>query len=219
MLEKNVIQLVVGLIATNCWIYPFGDGDVAVIDPGDNAKAIVRALEKYVKTSGQQISTIYILLTHGHFDHTGAIPQIVSAFPGKTKIAIHSQDSEFLGPNAYKNNSLGIKVAMGSTAFIDAIWQDLPPADILLEEGSVIGCLTVLHLPGHSLGSAAFYDKEAKVIFTGDTLFKRGYGRTDLPGGSTDQLFKSLRRLFEMDSEIKVYPGHGQATTIGKENR
>jgi len=87
----------------------------------------------------------------------------------------------------------------------------------LLEEGSTIGPFTVLHVPGHTPGCAAFWDKEQKVLFTGDTLFQRGYGRTDLPGGNEKDLVKSLNRLFSMDPDIKVYPGHGESTTIGQE--
>jgi glyoxylase-like metal-dependent hydrolase (beta-lactamase superfamily II) len=110
---------------------------------------------------------------------------------------------------------------MGDASFIDAFLpagkRELPAADIQLEENSVIGPFTVLHLPGHTPGSAAFWDKDEGVIFTGDTLFKSGYGRTDLPGGNETEIFKSLRCLFEMDGNIKVYPGHGGTTTIENE--
>jgi len=100
---------------------------------------------------------------------------------------------------------------------MDAYWTEMPPADILLEEGSSIGPFTVLHLPGHSPGSAAFWDKGAGVLFSGDTLFAGAYGRTDLPGGNEQDMFASLRRLSGMDGSIKVYPGHGEPTTIEDE--
>jgi glyoxylase-like metal-dependent hydrolase (beta-lactamase superfamily II) len=93
----------------------------------------------------------------------------------------------------------------------------MPEADILLEEGSQIGAFTVLHLPGHTQGSAAFWDKEAGALFTGDTLFKNGYGRTDLPGSSKESLIKSIDRLFKMDPDTAVFPGHDGTTTIGLE--
>ena len=93
----------------------------------------------------------------------------------------------------------------------------MPPADILLSDGDKIGSLTVLHLPGHTPGSSAFWDKEEGVLFSGDVLFEDGWGRTDLPGGNDGQMKESLRRLFKMDRGIRVFPGHGELTTIGRE--
>ncbi|MCL2801945.1 MAG: MBL fold metallo-hydrolase [Treponema sp.] len=210
-MNKNIIQLVVGPIATNCWIYPMDNGDAAIIDPGGEAEVIISALEKH------SLSPKYILLSHGHFDHIFAVPELVDFYKDKIQIAIHRLDGGYLGADAYKTHCLSVKSAMGSTDIIDAYWKDLPPADILLEEGSTIGSLTVLHLPGHTPGGAAFWDKKEGVLFTGDTLFRRGYGRTDFPGGNEQQLFESLKRLFEMDPKIKVYPGHGETTSIGNE--
>ena len=203
--------MVVGPLETNCWIYPTGPGEAAIIDPGDEAESIIKTLEKHSLTAK------YILLTHGHFDHIGAVPMLIEALNPKPKIAIHNQDSMYLGKEAYKAHSISIKSAMGSTAFIDAFWKNMPLPDILLEEGSTIASFTVLHLPGHTQGCAAFWDKDASVIFTGDTLFKNGYGRTDLPGGNTEQLFESLRRLQTLDPNTVVYPGHGETTTIKQE--
>jgi glyoxylase-like metal-dependent hydrolase (beta-lactamase superfamily II) len=212
MPEKNITCLTVGAISTNCWIYPFGEEDAAIIDPGDEAGRIVSALEKL------ELVPRFILLTHGHFDHIAALPHLAAAFKDyNPQIAIHRLDSEYLGPGAYASHSVSMRVAMGSNMFLDALWNDMPPADILLEEGDSIGPFTVLHLPGHTRGSAAFWDKEAGVLFTGDTLFDGNWGRTDLPGGSDEQIFASLRRLLAMDGKIEVYPGHGGATAIGRE--
>ncbi|WP_461247006.1 MBL fold metallo-hydrolase [Treponema sp. R6D11] len=212
MPEKKVTNVVVGAIETNCWIYPINDKEAAIIDPGDEADKIISALKKL------NLVPAYILLTHGHFDHICAIPDLIEKLGHvRPKIAIHRLDASSLGPDAYKVHAVSVKAAMGSTSFIDSFWRDLPPADILLEEGSVIGPFTVLHLPGHSPGSIAFWDREEGVLFSGDTLFNFAYGRTDLPGGSETALFASLRRLFEMDENIIVYPGHGEITTIGLE--
>jgi glyoxylase-like metal-dependent hydrolase (beta-lactamase superfamily II) len=212
MKNKNIIHLTVGSIATNCWIYPLGEKNALVIDPGDEADLIISTLKKY------DLVPAYILLTHGHFDHIGAVANLAAAFSQvKPQIAIHHLDSEYLGPDAYKAQSASVKAAMGDTSFIDSMWNDMPPPDLLLEEGGTVGPFTVLHLPGHTPGSAAFWDKEENVLFTGDTLFEGAYGRTDLPGGSEDAIVASLRRLFAMDAGIKVYPGHGNTTTIGRE--
>jgi glyoxylase-like metal-dependent hydrolase (beta-lactamase superfamily II) len=215
MSKKNIIHLTVGQIATNCWIYPFGEKDAFVIDPGAEADKIISALKR------SELFPSYILLTHGHFDHIAAVPALKKAFEGKPKIAIHRLDSEYLGEDAYSTHSVSVKAAMGSTSFIDAYWPDvkngLPPPDMLLEEGETIGPLTVLRLPGHTPGSIAFWDKDESVIFTGDTLFRNAYGRTDLPGGCEEDIYESLKRLFTMDGNIEVYPGHEGITTIGRE--
>ena len=212
MKNKNITRLTVGPIATNCWICPMDEKKALVIDPGDEADAIISALEKL------DLSPAYILLTHGHFDHIAAVPQLVRFFtPQKPVIAIHRHDCDYIGPNAYKTHSPSVKAALGDTSFIDAAWRDFPPHDLLLEEGDTVGPFTVLHIPGHTMGSVAFWDKEEGNLFTGDTLFKGDYGRTDLPGGSEDAIYTSLGRLFSMDGNIKVYPGHGETTTIGRE--
>jgi glyoxylase-like metal-dependent hydrolase (beta-lactamase superfamily II) len=215
MSTKNIVHLTVGQIATNCWIYPFDEKNVFVIDPGDEADKIISTLKRL------DLFPSYILLTHGHFDHIAAVPALKKSFEGKPQIAIHRLDSGYLGKDAYSTHSVSIKAAMGSSSFIDAYWPEvkngLPPADILLEEGATIGTFTVLHLPGHTPGSIGFWDKDEGVIFTGDTLFKNSYGRTDLPGGCEEDIYASLRRLFEMDGGIAVYPGHEGTTTIGRE--
>jgi glyoxylase-like metal-dependent hydrolase (beta-lactamase superfamily II) len=213
MSKDKIIKLTVGPVATNCWIYPFDDGSAAIIDPGDESDVIISALLK------SQLKPKYILLTHGHFDHICAVPYLTAAFPGKIKIAIHDMDSEYLGPSSRDIHNASMQAAIGDTSLLDMSWSEMPSADILLEEGSSIGTFSVIHLPGHTPGSIAFFDKDAGLLFSGDTLFADGYGRTDLPGGDMGALASSLRRLFEMDGNIEVYPGHGRITTIGKEKR
>ncbi|MDR2942885.1 MAG: MBL fold metallo-hydrolase [Treponema sp.] len=214
MPNKNITNLVVGSIETNCWIYPIDEKQAVVIDPGDEADKIISVLKKL------DLAPVYILLTHGHFDHIAAVPDLIEKLgPSKPQIAVHRLDAEYLGHDAYNVHAVSIKAAMGSSSFIDTFWRDMPQADIILEEGSDVGPFTVLHLPGHTSGSIAFWDKAEGVLFTGDTLFNYAYGRTDLPGGNENDIFSSLRRLFEMDGNIKVYPGHGSTTTIDLERR
>jgi glyoxylase-like metal-dependent hydrolase (beta-lactamase superfamily II) len=222
MLNKNIIRLVVGPIETNCWIYPINNQvnnytQVIIIDPGAEADTIISTLKK------NNLVPKYILLTHGHFDHIGALPDLMAAFSADPpEIAIHSLDSEYLGERAFKTHSISIKAAMADTFLGDSFVKNtlanpIPSPDRLLEEGDRIGPLTVLHLPGHTKGSIAFWDEGEGVLFTGDTLFLDSYGRTDLPGGNRQHMLESLRRLFSMDGSIKVYPGHDETTTIGHE--
>ena len=195
---KQIYNIPVGFLQTNCWIQscavqdkktPPSFSPCIVIDPGDEADRIITFLYQY------NLFPLYILLTHGHFDHIGAVPEII-------------QETE-------KRHSIKPLLAIHPKETV----KNLPKPDILLEEGQGICHLTVLHLPGHSPGSIGLWDKQSAVLFSGDTLFNDAYGRTDLPGGSTVEMFASLKRLFTMDGGIKIFPGHGDTTTIEQEKK
>ena len=223
MTEKNITNIVVGEIATNCWIYPLSGQnsgapvDCAIIDPGADADKIISAVKQLNYTPK------FILLTHGHFDHIAALPDLFTEYnkgsngENSPQIAICRGDSKYLGPASYEEHCKSFAAAAGNSVYIDRFWKDMPDAHLLLEEGDTVGPFSVLHVPGHTPGSIAFWDKEAKNLFTGDTLFYYGYGRTDLPGGNQTELVKSLKRIFAMDGNIRVFPGHGSATTVGAE--
>ena len=222
-------SLVVGDIRTNCWLYALDDEPAdteglhqprpcVVIDPGDEAMAIIAKLKKLNWVPR------YIFLTHGHIDHLAGLPDLLAAFEKgvfddcpRPQIGIHRLDARYLGKGSLALHRESYSAAGGDSAFIDAIWKALPDADLFFEEGDTAGPFRVLYLPGHSEGSAGFYDEKDGLLFSGDTLFRGTWGRTDLPGGNETQIYQSLRRLLAMNGGIAVYPGHGPATTIGEE--
>ena len=222
-MDKRVECVVVGAIETNCWLYPLDDESkgkrhCVIIDPGDEAPKIISRL--------RQLHWVprYIFLTHGHFDHVVALPDLLEAFgkgvfgdEGLPETGIHRLDAGYLGKDALPVHRRTFTTAGESPAYLNSIWKPQPDADILFEEGDMAGPFKVLHLPGHTPGSVAFYDEKAGILFSGDTLFKDTWGRTDLPGGSEEEIFQSLERLLALNGEVRVYPGHGPTTTIKEE--
>jgi len=146
--------------------------------------------EKILKALGDQ-KVKAIVLTHGHYDH------VTEAFTLKEKIncpvMVHEKDESLM------------------------TYSTQTRADKLLKDGDQLLGLKVFHTPGHSGGSICLYSEKEKILFSGDTLFAGDYGRCDLPGSSQREMENSLKRLLALPPETKVYPGHGQPTTIGDE--
>ena len=183
-------------IGTNCYILEDDQTNLAaVIDPGDEPELIQEALEK------EGVEVRYLLLTHGHYDHTTAVPALHRVYP-QADIYIHQADAN----------------GAGSTLFpLAGEVDDLK----LYDEGDVIRLgdheIQVLHTPGHSPGSVTL--KVEDVLFTGDTLFAGSCGRTDLRGGSYEQIMQSLKRLGELKGDFHVCPGHEATSTLERERR
>ena len=195
-------RLEVGSFASNCCIVG-GKKEGMIVDPGDEAGRILDE----VHSLGLEIKTI--ALTHGHIDHIGALKEVKEATGAQ--VAIHTDDVK-----ALKDRFLSI--------FLGIRHRSPPDPDRLLGDGDIISVgelkFTVIHTPGHSKGSICLLGEG--VLFSGDTLFNCGVGRSDLPGsgGSHNQLIDSIhKRLLVLDDDIKVYPGHGPETTIGAERR
>jgi glyoxylase-like metal-dependent hydrolase (beta-lactamase superfamily II) len=198
-------KLVVGVLETNCYLIGCKKTKMAaVIDPGGEEKVdlILDILEK------NNFSLKYIINTHGHIDHIDGN----NLLKAKTKalLLIHRLDADML-VDANKN----LSSFMGKEIYS-------PSADKLLEEGDEISLgtlnLIVIHTPGHTPGGISLVLNN--IVFTGDTLFAGGIGRTDLPGGSYQDLIKSIiEKLLILGDDKIIYPGHGPDSTIGEERR
>ena len=192
----KILTLPVGELATNCYVVTDENGTAAIIDPGDDAAAIRRVLEdEHVHVGG-------ILLTHGHFDHIGAVNALVAdhRFP----VFCHTLEQP-----ALRDSHLNLSAYFGSP---------IPPITEIrcVEDGGevTVGELTfrVLHTPGHTVGSVCY--QLDTMLFAGDTLFCESIGRTDFPGGDMRAMRSSLARLAALDGNTRVFPGHGEPTTV-----
>ncbi|MGA1979052.1 MAG: MBL fold metallo-hydrolase [Sedimentisphaerales bacterium] len=201
----KIDRLILGAYQTNCYILRAGEAakDCLIIDTGLEARELVDFLEVH------KLNPVAVVLTHGHADHIAGLVALRGRFPD-IKVYIHKLDAEML---TGKKDNLS---AMAGVLFSSE------PADFSLEQGDVIEQanikLDVLHTPGHTPGGICLYSKDDGIVFVGDTLFADSVGRTDMPGGSTTQLIKSIKqKLCNLPDETVVYPGHGPITTIAQE--
>ena len=192
----KVTRMQVGLIGTNCYILEDDAAKkAAVIDPGDEAERILATLNEL----GSEVE--YILLTHGHYDHTTGVPALHKALPG-AKIYIHQADAYGAGSRLFP-----------LAGEVDGL-RNYGEGDTLPLGGLTI---EVLHTPGHSPGSVTL--KVGDVLFTGDTLFCGSMGRTDLAGGSYEQIMDSLKRLGSLEGNFHVCPGHDMLSDLERERK
>ncbi|MBA7623932.1 hypothetical protein ES703_31332 [subsurface metagenome] len=195
-----VEKLVVGPFASNCYIVGSQSNKGGmIIDPGDEAKQILKRVKDL------ELDIKFIVLTHGHIDHTGALKEVREVTGAK--VAIHGDDAKSL-----KNQLVAIAFGLS--------YPTPPRPDRLLKGGDSLDVgglhFEVLHTPGHTPGGICLLGEG--VVFSGDTLFNYGVGRTDLPGGSSSQLMNSIQtKLMVLPDNTVVYPGHGSDTTIGAE--
>ncbi len=201
----SVTSLIVGNLAVNCWFLVNEDTKEALVfDPGDEAKKIQAFLEK------KGVAIRGILLTHGHVDHIGGAEDL-RELSGAKIYALREEESMLLDGKTNLSVFINRKVI---TVKADEFLQDG-------QEITLCGMtLKAYHTPGHTPGGCSYYCKEAGCVFSGDTLFQTSVGRSDFPGGSMSQLVRSIReKLFLLPDETKVYPGHGEETSIGYEKK
>ena len=195
----KIIQNVLGDLETNCYILIDEDtSEAAVIDPADEAETLRDAIE------GAGATLRYILLTHGHRDHTLAAPMLHEMFPDAA-VYIHPADKGQVGIYRYPMEE---KIG-GDLKFYDD-GDTLPLGKLTIE---------VILTPGHTGGSVCLKcaEGERQALFTGDTLFSGSMGRIDLPGARPDLMMGSLAKLKRLPGDYEVYPGHMETTTLERE--
>lgn len=214
MAEIKIGRMVMGAYQTNCYfLYREIGKDVVVVDPGDQGTSIYNALRKY------GFSVRAILLTHGHFDHIWGVDELRHAanaaaeVDGREPVMVYALDAE---RDLLKNVRLNVSDQAGRPCSTYA--------DVYLKDGQELTLsditFRVIATPGHTEGGCCYYIEEAGILVAGDTLFEESIGRSDFPTGSTSLLVHSIQdKLFALPDETKVYPGHGDLTTIGHEKK
>ncbi len=206
----TVRSFTVGPFAENTYVV-HDAGEAALIDPGTSTEAERQAVIDYVATAG--LTVRHLLLTHGHIDHVMGCRYFAALWGAGAEHGgwqLHAADWPLLAHAATQGELFGLRV-------------DEPPAPThALENGDTVQVgateLKILHTPGHSPGSVCFYEEVGGTVIGGDVLFAGSIGRTDLWESSEADLMASIRdRLLTMPDETAVHPGHGPATTIGRE--
>jgi glyoxylase-like metal-dependent hydrolase (beta-lactamase superfamily II) len=195
----EIIAKTLGILAANCFILR-NDREAVVIDPGGNPEFILPVIGKR--------KLLYIINTHGHYDHISANNALKAHYD--TKLVIGRYDYEML-----------MDPSQNLSIMVDAPFISITP-DKLLQDGDTLPFertqLEVIYTPGHTKGSICL--KMGKILFSGDTLFYHSIGRTDLPSGSFEELKSSIqKRLYKLPDDTRVYTGHGADTYIGEEKK
>lgn len=202
MADLKIGRIVMGMCQTNCYfVYEEGNTGAIVFDPADKGEYIYNGL----KEKGFSVEAIF--LTHGHFDHIWGV-EALKELSG-ARVYAYEEEKEVC-----ENANINVSAGAGRPCQIKA--------DVYMKDGEeiTIAGMTcrLIATPGHTKGSCCYYFETAKMLISGDTLFQESVGRTDLPTGSMSTLVRSIReKLMPLPEDVKVYPGHGEATSIGYE--
>ena len=199
-----------GLFETNTYVVRDEQGNALLVDPACSNEYEKQVLARYVEL--ENLSVRAIIATHGHLDHLWGAKWATEKWG--LPVMVHKADIPIVEAMQQQYNMFGIR--REAEAFPLEKIQGIQNTDAKWARQTD---LQIIETPGHTPGSVCLYWPEEKMLLSGDTLFRMGYGRTDLPGGNMGQLIDSLDRLFALPVDILVYPGHGEITTIGQEAR
>ena len=197
----EIRRFATGPFQTNCYLVWNDKKEAYFFDcEGERLNRVEETIEK------EGLTLKYIILTHGHGDHICGLNKMKEMYPDAT-VYIGEEEKEFLD-----NNSLNLAPnIIGRVFHYNGGFRTLT-------NGDKVGDFTVIDTPGHTIGSKCFYNKESKILISGDTMFRRSFGRYDLPTSSGKQLFDSLAKLCaKLPEDTVVYSGHTEPTTIGEE--
>ncbi len=192
----KVKKLILGFFSVNCYILQFNSDECIIIDPGADYESIRDYLES------NKLSPLFILNTHGHYDHIGAVKNVIKDY--NIPFYIHEIEEDIVQKPDHNMSS-----AFGGQSLSLDNYRLITEENF--KEGKRLG-LEVKRMPGHTPGSIIIRYKN--LLFTGDLLFKNAIGRTDLPGGSAEEIKESLINLSKMDKNLLIYPGHGGDTSL-----
>jgi len=192
------------MLGTNCYLLRSESGNAALIDPGGQPEKIADILER----AGGKLK--YILLTHGHYDHTGGVKYLIEKYP-EAECFIGKGDKELLVDR--EKAAFMLRGLDWDTYHLPQTKELSEGDEITLDEITI----KVIETPGHSVGGVCYITGD--LIFSGDTLFLETVGRCDLYGGDFDVLRSSLARLSALEGDFTVYPGHGEPTTLSHERQ
>ena len=196
--------LVLGQVNTNCYlVWNTETKEGFVIDPADDAECIMQAVKE------EQVAVKAVYLTHAHFDHMLAASAVAAAFRASVYCLVQEKE-------------VAESTRWNLSDYFGCTYALIP--DGVLSDGACVQAvgmrMQVLHTPGHTKGSGCYYLEEEGLLFSGDTLFFESVGRTDFPTGNASVLEQSIReKLYVLPEHVKVYPGHGSATSIGYEKK
>ena len=206
----NIKCFVVNMVEENCYVVSYETKEAVIIDDGACIRGEHQAIDEYIRREGLTLK--HVLNTHAHFDHTMGNAHLYATYGLKPQM--HANDAEL-----YTNLSLQVQSMLGYRLKVD-----VAPLGTMLKEGDTIAFgkhrFKVIETPGHTPGGICFYCKEEGALFSGDNLFEQSIGRTDFPGGNALHLISSLRdKVMTLSDATRVYPGHGNSTTIERERR
>jgi hydroxyacylglutathione hydrolase len=215
-----VERIITGPLHTNTYVFATGRKTCILIDPGSDAEAIWQSMERI------NMLPHTMVFTHGHIDHTAGASGILEHYRAKgceIKVGIHRKDAEYLKDEAREiNRSFLPTDNEEADKVFDELFGPRPKPDFYLKEGDTLpeSDLTVIHTPGHTPGSICLFSETSNALFSGDSLFFDGLGRTDIQGGDEKTLLRHLRKkVFTLPPQTMVYPGHGPLSTLERETR